>query len=137
MTKRIMILLLVLIATGACAKIQSMNAMNDFESSSKQYNQMLRWHDLNMAGLTFVDDSIKDVYAKRAKAAKGVNIADFRVLFQECSPEKKTARVVVEIDYYIPPSVTVKTLEDDQKWEYVVVNESKIWKLKTPLPEFK
>ncbi len=137
MTKRIMILLLIFISAGACARIETMNSLNDFETSSKKYNQMIRWHDLNKAGLTFVDDSVKEQYAERVKAAKGVNIADYRVLYQECSPEKKTARVVVEIDYFIPPSVTLKTVEDDQKWEYVVSNESKFWKLKTPLPQFK
>jgi hypothetical protein len=132
-----MILLLILVTTGACARIKTFNALNDFEKSSKRYNQMLRWHELNMAGSTFADDSVKEEYTDRARAAKGVTITDYRVLSQECSPEKKTARAVVEIDYYIPPSVTLKTVEDVQKWEYVDINEKKFWRLKTLLPEFK
>jgi hypothetical protein len=132
-----MILLLILVTTGACARIKTFNALNDFEKSSKRYNQMLRWHELNLAGSTFGDESVKEEYAERARAAKGVMIADYRVLSQECNPQKKTAKVVVEIEYYIPPSVTLKTLEDVQKWEYVENNETKFWRLKTLLPEFK
>ena len=122
---------------GGCAKIKTFNAMNDFETSSTKYNQMLRWRELNLAGSAFVDESVREEYTNRAKAAKGVMITDYRVLSQECSPEKKTAKVVVEIDYYIPPSITLKTLEDIQKWEYVGNNEEKFWRLKSLLPEFK
>ncbi len=137
MTKRIIVLLMILVATGACARIKTLNEVNDFETSSNSYNQMLRWHELNKAGLTFSDDSVREQYSERARAAKGVTITDYRVLFKECNPEKKTAKVVVEIDYFISPSVTLKTLEDVQKWEYVVSNDKKGWRLKTPLPEFK
>lgn len=137
MTKKLIILLLILTATGACARIETLNAANDFESNSKKYNQMLRWHEMSQAGLTYADDSLKAAFFERARAAKNVNITDYRVIYQECTPEKKTARVIIEMDYYIPPSVTVKTLEYDQQWQYVEINEKKYWKLMTLLPEFK
>jgi hypothetical protein len=144
MATRIMILLIVVIAASSCAKINTLctkvnnlNAMNDFEKSAKKYNQMLRWHELDMAGLAFADESLKEAYAERAKAAKGVKIADYRVVLQECAPETKTAKVVLDIDYYIPPSVTLKSVEDVQRWEYVDINDKKTWKLKSLLPEFK
>ena len=80
---------------------------------------------------------MKEEYSQRARAAKGVMITDYRVAYQECNPEKKIAKVVVDIDYYTPPSVTLKSVVDVQKWEYVDINDKKTWKLKSLLPEFK
>ena len=43
----------------------------------------------------------------------------------------------MEWDYYIPPSVKLKTVEDPQKWRYIEKLDKKGWLLKTLLPEFK
>jgi hypothetical protein len=43
----------------------------------------------------------------------------------------------VEIDYYRPPSITVKTLVDNQEWSYEGPEEGRVWRLKTLLPEFR
>lgn len=137
MTTRILVLLLIIMTAGGCAKIKTMNALNDFEMSAKKYNLMLRWHELDMAGTTFADESVKEEYSQRARAAKGVMITDYRVAYQECNPEKKFAKVVVDIDYYTPPSVTLKSVTDVQKWEYVNINDKQMWRLKSLPPEFK
>jgi hypothetical protein len=43
----------------------------------------------------------------------------------------------VEWDYYLPPSVTVRTVIDPQKWRYVEEEDRRGWILTTLLPEFK
>ncbi len=134
---RVMLLLLILIAAGACSAVKDMNARNDFEERSKSFNRMLRWRELEMAGVTFPDESMKKEFADRVKAAERVQIADYRVKSQECSLEKQEGKVVIDIDYYIPPSITLKTVEYVQRWEYVGEEGKKTWRLMSLLPEFK
>ncbi len=134
---RMTLIFLLLLGTCACSSLKTMQAANDFGTSSRKYNEMLRWRELTSAGMTFADQSVKDEFIKRAMAAKDVNIADYRVLLQDCSPADGVATVIVDIDYYIPPSVTVKTLEDVQKWKYVGKEGNKSWRLVSLPPEFK
>jgi hypothetical protein len=134
---RMILIFLTLFTLCACTSITNLKVANEFDTSSQKYNRMLRWHEMEMAGLRFADQSVKDEYISRAKAAKGVLITDYRVEYQECSPEKGEATVDVNIDYYIPPSVTLKTLEDVQKWKYVGDEGNKSWRLMSLPPEFK
>jgi hypothetical protein len=137
---RIMILLFVLTTAASCSTVttvRNMNAANDFQESAKIYNWMIRWHELEKAESTFAADSMRKEYSERVKAAKGVTIADYRIRNQECSPEKKEGTVIVEIDYFIPPSVTLKTVEDVQTWTYVEKEGKRAWRLTSLLPEFK
>jgi hypothetical protein len=137
---RMMIVLFVLAVTASCSTVDTLkkrNAASEFEESAKTYNWMLRWHELEKAEATFAADSLRKEYSERVKAAKGVKIADFRIRNQECSPEKKEGIVVAEIDYFIPPSITLKTVEDVQTWIYVEKDGNKSWRLTSLLPEFK
>ena len=54
-----------------------------------------------------------------------------------CDPEKRKAEVRMELDYYIMPSTTIKTVVDVQQWRYVEEAKHKGWWLETLLPEFK
>jgi len=137
---RIMILFLVLTTASSCGTVntlKNMNAANDFQESAKTYNWMLRWHELESAEATFAAEALREEYSERVKAAKGVTITDYRIRSQVCKPENNEGKVVVEIDYFIPPSVTLKTVEDIQKWTYVEKNGKKSWRLTSLLPEFK
>jgi uncharacterized protein YceK len=133
---RILLTFLALLTLCGCSSITNLKVANDFGTSSQKYNEMLRWHEMEMAGSRFADQSVKDEYINRARATKGVTITDYRVVSQECSPDKGDAEVVVDIDYYISPSVTLKTLEDVQKWKYIDENGNKSWRLMSLPPEF-
>jgi hypothetical protein len=106
-----------------------------FDRSSREYNHMVRWQEYGMANVTFVDKEMRAAYEKKAEEAKGVRVVDFRVLSSECEPEKGTATVNVEFDYYILPSAAVKTVRDTQKWVYREEPE-RGWHLMTVLPDF-
>lgn len=134
---RMMLIFMLLMGTSACASLEAMKAANDFGTSSMKYNEMLRWHEMTAAGAKYADQSVKDEYIKRALAAKEVNIADYRVEMQDCTPADGIATVIVDIDYFIPPSVTLKTVEDVQKWKYVGKEGDKTWRLVSLPPEFK
>jgi hypothetical protein len=108
------------------------------EKSIKDYNKLLRWREIENAGMLYLDRELRDDFMKSAEDIKkrGVTITDYRILTTECLAEKKTADVVVDFDYYALPSTRIKTLTYRQKWIYLDTEEKKGWQLKTALPSF-
>jgi hypothetical protein len=86
---------------------------------------------------TYVSASEQEEYRKKITEAGEVKVVDYRVKTMECEPVKGEASVMVELDYYRPPSVTVKTVVDNQKWSYEGEKDNRTWRLKTPLPDFR
>ncbi len=136
---RIVLASLALLSLCGCSYWRHWNAKGDFEESSRGYNKMVRWQEQENACLLYVDQSIRDQFLERVKAAKEVKIVDYRIKTLECETDRKHATATVEMDYYIPPSTTVKTLEDVQKWTYVEDEVKDVfgWRLTSLLPEFK
>lgn len=134
--KRGLILLCCLLTT-ACAASQS-NLREEFEQSMKGYNRMLRWHEVENAGMLFLDPDLRDSFMKAAASIKqrGVTITDYRILTSECLPDKGKAEVIAEFDYYILPSIRVRTLTYRQMWSYREEGERKGWRLESGLPQF-
>ncbi len=135
--ERFILASLVLLSLSACTYWRNMNAKQDFVDSSKEYNKMVRWENPEQAGLAYADKSICDQFLVRAKTAKDVKIVDYRVKSLDYQDGRNEATAKVEIDYYIPPSITVKTLEDIQKWSYIEEDGKRFWRLKSLFPEFK
>lgn len=129
------VLLLALCVTlTACS--YEMGLREDFDKSIKAYNRMLRWNEIENAGMTYLEKDGRENFMKNAESFKkrGVNLTDYRILTTECLPEKKTGEVVVEFDYFILPSNRVKTVTYRQEWIYPDLLKS--WKLKSGLPAF-
>lgn len=131
---RFVLLTAVLLMLSACNIAYFMK--EDFTRTSKTYGRMLRWQEFDSA-LAYVDAPFRDDYRKRIEAAKGIKVVDMRVLSEECLAEQKKAEVTMELDYYVDPSTTIKTVKDLQKWRYQEDTGQKGWRLETLLPEFK
>jgi hypothetical protein len=114
------------------------NIREEFDQSMKGFNKMLRWRDVENAGMVYLDPELRDAFMKSAEEIKkrGVTITDYRILTSECLPEKGTAEVVADFDYYALPSNRIKTLTYRQKWIYLDSEAKKGWQLKSPLPAF-
>jgi len=114
------------------------NIREEFDQSTKGYNKMLRWREVENAGMAYMDPELRDAFMKTAEEIKkrGVTITDFRILTSECIPEKGTGQVVAEFDYYALPSNRIKTLTYRQNWTYLDTEEKKGWQLKSGLPPF-
>jgi len=125
---------LVTIVLFSCAPTQS-GIREELNESITKYNDFVRWHKLDAAGL-FPADAISEEFMTRAKAAKNVRIVDYRVVRMNYDVERNEALVQVEIDYYTLTANRLRSLIDSQKWAYVTENGIKQWKLMTLLPEF-
>lgn len=123
-------LVLISCATGGLSAQQSFVKIYD------DYNKYLRWGEFDKLGL-YVSDSIYDEFRDRVRTSKDVKIVDLRELKMVYDEINGMAVVDVAIDYYYPPSVQVRTVEDKQKWVYTEEEDESIWRLETLLPEFK
>ena len=110
----------------------------EFEKSMKGYNKMLRWHEIENAGMLYLAPEQLDAFMNSAEEIrkKGITITDYRILTWECLPEKNSATVLTEYDYYIMPSNRIKKLTYKQEWDYREISDRKSWKLKSGLPAF-
>lgn len=106
----------------------------EFDKSVKSYNRMLRWHEIESAGMTYIDPGLMEEFLKQAETLKkrGLSVTDFRILSSSYIPEKKTGNAVAEFDYYILPSNRIKTITYRQDWVYL--ESIKSWKLRSVLP---
>ena len=129
-------LLLCCLAMTACATGKGVR--EEFELSMKSYNRMLRWQEVENAGMLYLEPEQREIFVKSAEEIKkkGLTFTDYRILTSECLPEKNSGSVVAEFDYYIMPSNRIKTVTYHQNWTYREINEKKSWKLKSGLPAF-
>ena len=120
----------------ACA--DRMLSCESFTQNMKAYNRLIRWHEVENAGMHYLEPTLRDTFMKSAAEMKkrGVIITDYRILTSECLQEKRNAEVIAEFDYYVQPSVRVKTLTYRQQWNYGEKDESKVWKTNSGLPVF-
>jgi hypothetical protein len=129
-------LIYICLTLTACASIQAKSLNEEFDRSVKEYNRLLRWHEIESAGVIYIDPELREDFLKQAETLKkkGLSVTDFRILSSKCIPEKKSGDVIAEFDYYILPSNRIKTVSYRQDWFY---QESiKSWKLKSKLPVF-
>ncbi|MDD5287372.1 MAG: hypothetical protein PHD54_16090 [Desulfuromonadaceae bacterium] len=131
--KRALLLVACMVLT-ACAT--EMGLRDEFDKSMKAYNRMIRWNEVENAGMTFLEEELRDDFMKKAEALKkrGVTMTDFRILTFECLPEKKSGESIAEFDYFILPSNRIRTTTYRQKWIYQ--DTIKRWKLISGLPQF-
>ena len=138
---RLLLVSVILLLLPSCASWREARrndrVAEEFLTASKGYVRVIRWHEFDKSTLFYVDEPLREDFQKRVSAIEQIKVVDYRIKNQECWPKKGIAEVTVEWDYYIPPSVTVRTVIDPQKWRYVDDEDRRGWILTTLLPEFK
>lgn len=131
-----MTVLLACLMLTACAAATQANLSEEFDTSVKAFNRMLRWHDIENAGMTYIDPALRVRYLQQAESLKkrGLSVADFRIVTSQYLPENKSGAVLAEFDYFMMPSNILKTISYRQEWAYQ--ENIKSWILKTGLPVF-
>ena len=122
-----------LMLTG-CASVTGVS--EGFDKSVNAYNRLLRWHEIDSAGTTYMAADQQESFLRQADLLRkrGLSITDYRILSSRCLPEARTGEAVTEFDYYILPSNRIKTISYRQEWVYL--EEGNGWKLKSGLPLF-
>lgn len=104
--------------------------------ASDDYNNLLRWKDLDKVCVTFAEESVKDKCLEHALTLKDVQITDVRTRYIDFKIDGVEATVHAEIEYYLLPSTNVKKLQDTQRWRYIGLEGARTWFIRSPVPNF-
>ncbi len=134
---RVLILICLMLA-GACGYTSQSAMREDFEREMKNFNKMLRWQEMERAGMTYATPEMRESFMKEAESARKreVSITDYRVLASDCEPDEKSATSVTLLEYYALPSNRIKSVTYYQQWVFGEKGGKRMWQIKTPLPLF-
>ncbi|MCM2264751.1 MAG: hypothetical protein NDI73_06100 [Desulfuromonadales bacterium] len=124
------------LALTACALLtppekQRKTALDDFMYA-------LRWQRYPEAATYFTSKHRQTFLGQIDKISKDLNVTDVRLKRLDLKDEGRRAEAVLEMDYYLLPSATLKTLKIDQTWIYFEVSDAEAngFLITTPFPEF-
>ena len=117
-----------------CAGIQTGERMTKFDETTRAYNRSIRWGEYE-AAFAFKELTDKDNQLPDFDEYRQVRVTAYKVRKTIISEDKSKIIQIVEFQYYRLNNVTVKTLNDQQKWEYDT--EQDRWFLLSDFPVFK
>ncbi len=105
-----------LLTVVACAnQIQPVSEIG--EMSRDDFMNAMRWKQFKVAAELMLPEYRNDFMAACAKV-KGIHITDVRLMNLRNSAEGRRFETTIEMDYYLLPSVSVKTFSFDQTWVF-------------------
>ena len=132
------IVLLLALSLTACATLP-----NPFRPLSAQRQEAvdrfiytLRWQLYPEAAAHFVSEHRQTFLDRSERFRKALTVTDVRLQRLDVADDGRRARVRLEMDYYLLPSVTLTTLRIDQTWVYFETDTEgrKGFLITTPFP---
>lgn len=127
--------LLLLILAACSAPMQSPAKLAD--KSQEIFMDAMRWKNFEAASNLMLLEHRKD-FKKTFRAVKDITIVDVKLVDVQASDEDRRFETTVEMEYYLLPSVTLKTFSFDQTWLYFDGEDptQQGFLITTPFPEF-
>jgi hypothetical protein len=129
------VILLTVVALAACGAFnptekQRTTAVEDFMYA-------LRWHRFQEAAAFFTSEH-RRAFLDQMEGLRDLNVTDVRLQRAEPADEGRRVETRLEMDYYLLPSATLKTLRIDQTWIYSESGDAagKGFLITTPFPKF-
>jgi len=107
------------------------------EMSRDDFMNALRWKQYKVAAEFMLPENRKDFLATFRKL-KDIHITDVRLLDLQETAEGRRFETSIEMDYYLLPSVSLKTFSFTQDWVYFAGEDSsqKGFRIITSFPDF-
>ena len=132
------VLILMLISCGVHQKFELQQKGKLGEMSRDDFMNAMRWKQFDVAGSLKSPEHRKLFMKTFVPLTKDIHIIDVRLAYLQSSEENKRFEMAIEMDYYLLPSVTIKTFSFDQTWLYFDGEDStpKGFFVTTPFPDF-
>jgi hypothetical protein len=107
------------------------------ELSRTDFMNAMRWKQYDVASNLMVPEHRKE-FMKTFVPLKNLHIVDVQIIYLQPSEENRRFETTIELEYYLPPSVTVKTFTFDQTWVYFEGEDPthQGFLITTPFPDF-
>jgi len=119
---------------AGCSTLKIGDRMQDFEETSKAYGRAIAWSEFDVAAafLKSVDQTRTPVDIEYLNQFK---VTDYEPRLGKVIEKDVRIRQVVKISYFKKDNLVVRSVSDDQLWEYDEDKSS--WVLTTGFPKFK
>lgn len=133
----ILCVLFLLIVLSGCSSLRSQSVDKLGELSRNEFVAALRWKQWEVAA-NLMQGEHRAAFKKTFTNLSQLNITDVRPVEQQTAEGGRQFTTALEMDYYILPSVTVKTFAFDQTWVYFdgKDNSQQGFRIITPFPPF-
>lgn len=135
---RILFLCLVLLPLAGCLLQQHLPSPEEtFRRASSDFTQRLRWQDYQGAARHFSEPR-RDYFLKQFKGQKDLHITEVRLESADYLPDEKRMDSTIMIEYYLLPSVVVKTFRCPLQWDLFPSGEYQPgeWRITSVFPSF-
>lgn len=83
----------------------------------EDFNSALRWKQFKVAA-SHMQPEFREEFLATFDELRDIHIVDVRVVDVQSFEENRRLETTLEMDYYLLPSVTVKTFRFNQSWEF-------------------
>ncbi|MDT8444818.1 MAG: hypothetical protein RQ722_11015 [Desulfuromonadales bacterium] len=127
--------MLALLLAGCSSHVQPTAELG--EMSRDDFISAMRWKRFKVAA-SLMQPEHRRGFMKTFSSLKDVDITDVRLIDLQVSEEGWRFETTIEMDYYLLPSVTVKTFSFDQTWLFFTGDDSELqgFFIATPFPDF-
>lgn len=109
------VFLLGILLLGGCALLG--NREGDRKAAFDNFVKALRYQ-LYPAAASYFDPALREPFLDQMEAIKGLTVTEVRTVRLDIKEEGARVEARLEMDYYLLPSATVKTLLIQQIWLY-------------------
>ena len=135
MNRRIIVILLLIGLAIACNPIEKFrDPMKAFDDANRAYRQAISWSEFAVAA-TFLKEEDEEKKEEQIEHLNQYKVTAYELRTFKVVEEDVRVRQVVKISYFKTDDMVVKSMADDQLWEYEP--KQHIWQLLTGLPDLK
>ena len=134
MVKAKLIIVLLSLLPVCCASVSEIRKLEKFEEMSMRYESAIRWSDFDTAS-TFLIPQESQKIIKKLEEWKQFKVTSYTIKRFLPSKDKSQVLIIAEIKYFRVDGLVVKSISDQQLWEYDIAEGR--WYLTSGLPEFK
>ncbi len=132
--KRDIMIALLIGMLWACSTLQIKDPMVVFSETNQAYSHAIRWSEYVVAA-TFLKDETDAEKTSQIDHLSNFQITDYEPRTISVVQEDIRVRQVVKISYFKKDNLVVKSIADEQLWEYDP--EKNTWLIVTGLPQLK
>ena len=127
--------MLVLLLAACSSHVQPTAALG--EMSRNDFMAAMRWKNFKAAA-SHMQPEYRQAFMKTFTSLKDIDITDVRLADLQIYEEGLRFETTVEMEYYLLPSVTVKTFSFDQTWLFYAGDDPahQGFYIATPFPDF-
>jgi hypothetical protein len=134
MNRTIIVAVLLLGLIIGCSTLKIKDPMKAFDEANRAYRQAISWSEYDVAA-TFVKKEDQAKVEKQIEHLNRFKVTAYELRALTVVEADVRVRQVVKISYFKNDDLVVKSMADDQLWEYDP--ELGAWQILTGLPQFK